>query len=87
MGGRGSETERVRYSPEEVRISLLWRAMAFTDSEAARVFDQHLDDLDTEKMVDVFLSDLADRGMDCQRPTDPLQDPDWIEVLNCTDGM
>jgi hypothetical protein len=79
-------TTRVRYSAEEVRISLLWRGVAFADEEAARVFDEHLDDLDTETMVDVFLSDLAEQGVHCQRPSDPLQDPEWIEALNRTYG-
>jgi hypothetical protein len=79
--------ERACYSPADVRISLLWRGVAFADSDAARVFDEHLDDLDTATMVDVFLGDIADRGVKCRRPSDPLHDPSWIEVLNDTYGM
>jgi hypothetical protein len=79
--------ERLRYTTTEVRISLLWRGMAFADADAARIYDEHLDDLDVDTLVDVFIGDLADRGFRCQRPTDTLGDPSWVEALNATYGV
>jgi hypothetical protein len=79
--------ERARYTAEETRVSLLWRGVAFEDAHAARVFDEHLDDLDADTLVDVFLQDLADRGIRCARPRDHLDDPEWVELLNDTYGM
>jgi hypothetical protein len=74
--------ERVRYGPDEVRVSLLWRAITLED-EAARVrFDEHTDDLDIDRVVDVLLADLNEHGVDIERPKDPLNDPAWTEVLN-----
>ncbi len=80
-------TVRTRYAPADVRISLLWRAVAFRDNDAARSYNEHLDDLDTETLVRVFLDDLSDRGISCQRPADHLQDPAWVEILNATYGL
>jgi hypothetical protein len=78
--------DRVRYSGDQVRISLLWRGTAFANREEARVFDGHVDDLDAAIMIEVFLRDLEDRGISCERPTDPLRDEAWMEALNATYG-
>jgi hypothetical protein len=79
--------DRVRYSPHEMRISLLWRAIAFADGEAARVHDEHLDDLDADTLVGVFLDDLHDRGVNCERPANHLEDDAWVRALNDTYGV
>jgi hypothetical protein len=39
---------------EQVRISLLWRALTFRDQRAARIYDQHEDDLDIGTAVEMF---------------------------------
>jgi hypothetical protein len=35
----------------------------------------------------VFLGDLADRGIECERPADYLNEPTWVEILNATYGL
>jgi hypothetical protein len=80
-------SERARYASTETRISLLWRGVAFEDAHAERVFDEHRDDLDADTLVDVFRRDLTDRGIRCGRPSNHLEDPAWVEVLNDTYGL
>jgi hypothetical protein len=46
-----------------VRRSLSWKAYVFADDRAAQVFDDHLDDLDEERVLDVFASALDERGV------------------------
>jgi hypothetical protein len=66
---------------EDVRVSLLWKAMTFADERAAQVYDNHEDDLTLIDIVSIFSADLARRGLRAQEPTDPLRDPAWAKVL------
>jgi hypothetical protein len=72
----------LRFADDEVRASLLWRGLAFTDADDAARFDDHTDDLDLDGAVDVFLADLRRHGVDCARPADPLGDPEWVATLH-----
>jgi hypothetical protein len=47
------------FDANEIRVSISWKAQVFTDVEAARVFDEHEDDLDLASMSEVFRADLA----------------------------
>ena len=75
------ESQRT-FTDAQIRISLLWRGLAFTDADDAARFDDHTDDLDLDAVVDRFLADLHEHGTPCARPADPLTDPDWIATLN-----
>jgi hypothetical protein len=66
---------------DEIRISLLWKALTFSDRRAAREFDDHDDDLDVKTVVSVFRTDLARRGIRVDEPLDPFRDPDWSRAL------
>jgi hypothetical protein len=48
----------------EVRCSVSWKAYVFADDTAARVADEHLDDLDAATVAEVFVSALRERGVD-----------------------
>jgi hypothetical protein len=67
---------------EDVRVSLLWKAVTFLDDEAAWVYDNHEDDLELNTIVATFGADLARRGVGVREPSDPLDDPEWAEVLH-----
>jgi hypothetical protein len=71
------------YRSDEVRISLLWKAVMFEDAEAARIHDEHLDDLDLNQVVDILCEGAAARGFDLARPADRLNDAAFIHGLNC----
>ena len=68
-------------SNEDVRVSLLWKAMTFADERAARVYDNHDDDLTLTGIVSMFCADLVRRGLCSPEPTDPLRDPEWAKAL------
>ncbi|RDH79674.1 hypothetical protein DVS77_05555 [Mycolicibacterium moriokaense] len=70
--------------PEQVRISLLWKAITFRDDDEARIHDEHEDDLDIDTAVSMFCKDLADRGVDFAPPRHPFQDQAWSALLTQT---
>lgn len=71
-----------RYAPEQLRVSVSWKAEMFRDEQARQVRAQHLDDLDLDGVVDRFLEDLEDRGSRVARPSDPLVDSEFMDALS-----
>jgi hypothetical protein len=69
---------------DQVRISLLWRAVTFRDEREARAYDEHRDDLDVETAVSIFCADLTERGIDVPPPQDPFHDQAWSTLLTQT---
>ena len=69
------------YSPEQVRISILWKALAFRSKAEAAHYDSGEDDLDLSMITDIFAGDLRDRGITFRYPDDPANDPHWRAVL------
>jgi len=80
----GSAVRPQRVEDHEVRVSILWKALAFLDAADARRFDEHEDDLDVDTIVRVLRDDLAARGIVVDEPTDPFTDPDWSRALAAT---
>jgi hypothetical protein len=67
---------------EKVRVSLSWKATAFSDEEDRRRHDDHLDDLDTAEVLRRLSADLDARGMDPTVPTeDPFRDEEFLDRL------
>jgi len=66
---------------EDVRVSILWKALTFGDDREARIYDDHEDDLDLATMVDTLRADLAERGHVIAEPSDPYRDPEWSQAL------
>ncbi len=62
-----------------VRRSLSWKAYVFADELAARVYDDHLDDLDEAKVLQVFASELDARGV--ARPAQLAVDDSLLSTL------
>ncbi|MGA9673742.1 MAG: hypothetical protein WBR28_00300 [Mycobacterium sp.] len=69
---------------DQVRISLLWRAITFRDEREAHVYDEHEDDLDVETAISRFCDDLTERGIDFTPPQDPFNDQTWSTLLTQT---
>ena len=51
------------------------------DQREARIYDQHVDDLDIGTAVEKFCADLDDRGIDFTPPHDPFKDQAWSSLL------
>jgi hypothetical protein len=45
-----------------VRLSVSWKAYVFRDERAASQHDEHTDDLDAARVIDIFTSEMAQRG-------------------------
>jgi hypothetical protein len=69
---------------DQVRISLLWRAITLRDEREALAYDEHEDDLDVETAISRFCDDLTERGIDFTPPQDPFNDQTWSTLLTQT---
>jgi hypothetical protein len=69
---------------DALRISVSWKAEVFSDAEERRTVDEHLHDLSLEDVVGRFCADLEDRKISADRPTDPLVDEAFIDLLTDT---
>ena len=78
------EAGRVLGEPhfEELRISISWKANVFADAEAARICDEHLDDLTIEDVFETFYADLNARGARFSRSEDPVNDRELFALLS-----
>ncbi len=55
--------EQARYRWGELRLSIQWKAHCFADDAERRAFADHTDDLTWERVRDVLVADLRDRGL------------------------
>jgi len=81
---RDADRVLARYRFVKLRISVSWKAQVLRDAEEARVVDQHLDDLDLERVVETLLDDVRAHGVAVERPADPLHDPGFVATLTRT---
>jgi hypothetical protein len=68
-----------RFPFAKVRISVSWKAYVFPDDRTAAVFDEHRDDLDLDRAIDMLCAALGPR---VARPTDPLHDPAFVAAAS-----
>lgn len=64
----------MRLAPDEMRISLLWKAYVFKDEAHLSSFEDSSYDLDLGQVVEIFCDDLVKRGLLVHQPADPLGD-------------
>ncbi len=62
------------FGRDDIRISISWKAECFHDAEEARVFDEHLDDITFDQVLDTWQADCAARGIVLPDVADPLHD-------------
>ncbi|MEZ5765717.1 MAG: hypothetical protein R3D69_16730 [Xanthobacteraceae bacterium] len=72
------------YSDKQVRLSLLWKAYAFADENAAEEYRSRRNDLTPALAAEVFDADLRKNGKAVRMPADPLNDPDWKRLIQST---
>jgi hypothetical protein len=70
-----------RHADRDVRVSVSWKAEVFSDAEAARIRDEHTDDLPFDAVIDAFVEDLRSRGIEGARPVDALADEQFTALL------
>lgn len=70
-----------RFAPGRIRISLLWKANVFSDEAHLASFEDTRLDLTTEKVIDLYMADLAERGIRPSAPSEPLTDTGWRTLL------
>ncbi|HTJ64588.1 MAG TPA: hypothetical protein VL899_12325 [Alphaproteobacteria bacterium] len=66
---------------EEMRFLVHWGADIFMDYQELKVTLDHTDDIDHERIFDIFIADLRERGETFQLPSDPLTDQVFIRLL------
>ena len=81
---RDGEQLTERLEPEQIRISILWKADIFRDEDHLASFDDPSLDLDIGQVVEIYLEDLDARGIRAERPANPLADPAWRRLLEET---
>jgi hypothetical protein len=65
----------------QVRVSLSWKAIAFSDEPDRRRHDEHLDDIALTGVLARFRDDFAARGEALTVPSDPVSDPEFVRQL------
>lgn len=73
-----------RLASGQVRISLLWKARVFRDEHHLASFEDRAMDLSIGQVVEVYLDDLAARGLKLSAPTDPFNDVTFRKTLEAT---
>jgi hypothetical protein len=66
---------------DEMRLLLHWGADIYMNLDEMTVALDHTDDLTHERIFDIFISELRARGVSFTMPSDPLQDPEFIQLL------
>lgn len=70
------------WAPEEIRISISWKAQCFADADAARVFDDHTDDITYEQVVEMWRADCDAHGTPLPATDDPVRDPAFVKAVS-----
>ena len=81
---RTGGTVIARYSTRELRLLIHWDAELYRDLAELKLHVDHLDDLTPDRVFETFVSDLKDRGVDFEVPSDPIHDPRFIAILSET---
>jgi len=70
-----------RHPDRDVRVSVSWKAEVFADAKAARVRDDHTDDLTLDRVLETFRVDLRERGVSQDWSGDLLSDPGFTTAV------
>jgi hypothetical protein len=78
------DREVARFPRRELRVSVSWKAVVFTDEADRRRHDEHTDDIDLAEVVARLASDLDRRGVEVDLSGDPRRDPTVLRALQET---
>lgn len=70
-----------RIPAEETRLMIHWNGEVFMDLDEIKMILDHTDDLTLDRVFDIFIEDLRDKGHRFEVPTDPLRDQQFISLL------
>lgn len=73
-----------RLASEQLRMSLLWKAFVFRNPDHLASFEDRSMDLTADQVVDIYLKDLAHRGIATARPAASFADAGWRRTLEAT---
>jgi len=76
-----------RYANRDMRTLFHYDAHVFTDMADVKRYYDHTDDLTRDMVFNMMVADLKKRGVAFEEPTDPINDPAFIEVLTRTYAM
>ncbi len=88
---RGGDAWEIRQDGEcraalaypELRISVSWKAYVYRDAAQERAHRTGgADALTLDAVLERFAADLAERGIDLARPSDPLHEESFVELLS-----
>ena len=83
-----SEGEVIQRIPEEeFRFLVHWGANVYRDLDELKTTRDHTDDLTSERVFETFIDDLRKRGIDFEVPSRPLEDNQFIKLLNDVYGI
>ena len=66
---------------DEFRFLLHWGANIYHDYAELKVALDHTDDINHERVFDIFIKDLRARGETFDIPSDPIADPAFVNRL------
>lgn len=70
-----------KVSAKEVRFLAHWNAEVYMDKEEMNLVMDHKDDLNPEKVINMFIDDMRASGQSFSEPTDPMNDKEFIRLL------
>ena len=70
-----------RIPASEFRFLVHWGADIFMDYNELKTTLDHTDDISHAQVFDIFIADLRARGETFRLPSDPITDPDFIDML------
>jgi hypothetical protein len=73
-----------RLARDQVRVSVLWKAYAFSNQAAADEYQNHVNDLDYAVVTNIFATDLRRRGVPVAQLTGSVADPEWKALIQKT---
>ncbi len=75
-----------RAGDDQVRITVSWKAEIYDDAAHREQVEQHTDDLDLDRVVDMLLTEMRARGVDVDTPDDPHHGEEWVAAVSSTFG-
>ena len=79
---RNGDTVIAEHRTDELRFLVHWSAEVFMDYAELKKNMDGSDDLTYDRVFETFITDLRQRGVEFEVPSDPLRDGNFIKLLN-----
>ncbi|NLT30353.1 MAG: hypothetical protein GXX86_07840 [Propionibacterium sp.] len=81
---RNGDTEIGRFDEANRRALFHWTGLVFMDSAEVKEYLEHTNDLTLDKVFNMLMADLTERGVAYTEPDDPATDQAFIDLLTKT---